>query len=162
MEIKVNNEIRIESKVPYCMVEYFSLKWEPNCHAQFNIIGYIESETICNMQMLYDSKILVLKEKEGKLQTIFYGIVSYAEQETTGKIKKISLEAKSGTCILDQKLMERSYQSVDKSYAEIAREAVKISGGKIICIEGNNKIIGKPFIHIKKQHGNFASVLLVI
>ena len=159
MEIKVNNEIRIESNVPYCMVEHFSLEWEPNCHAQFNIIGYIESETICNMQMLYGSKILVLKEKEGKLQTIFYGIVSYAVQETTGKIKKISLEAKSGTCILNQKLMERSYQSVDKTYAEVAREAVKINGGKIICIEGNNKIIGKPFIQYQETAWEFCKRL---
>jgi len=88
MEIKVNNEIRIESSVPYCMIENFTFEWEPNCHALFNIIGYVESGAICNMQMLYGSKILVLKEKEGKLQTIFYGIVSYAVQETTGKIKK--------------------------------------------------------------------------
>ena len=159
MEVKVNNEIRIVSNVPYCMVEHFSLKWEPNCHAQFNIIGYIESETICNMQMLYGSKILVLKEKGSKLQTIFYGIVSYAVQETRGKIKKIILEAKSGTCILDQKLMERSYQSVDKTYAEIAREAVKINGGKIICIEGNNKIIGKPFIQYQETAWEFCKRL---
>lgn len=159
MEIKVNNEIRIESSVPYCMIENFTFEWEPNCHALFNIIGYVESGAICNMQMLYGSKILVSKEENSKLQTIFYGIVSNAVEQVTGKIKKVRLKAQSGTCMLDQKLMERSYQLVDKTYAEVADEAVKISGGKTICIDGNNKIIGKPFIQYQETAWEFCKRL---
>ena len=94
MEIKVNNEIRIESSVPYCMIENFTFEWEPNCHALFNIIGYVESGAICNMQMPYGSKILVSKEENSKLQTIFYGIVSNAVRPA---LKKAGLLPVIGT-----------------------------------------------------------------
>ena len=55
--------------------------------------------------------------------------------------------------------MERSYQLVDKTYAEVADEAVKISGGKTICIDGNNKIIGKPFIQYQETAWEFCKRL---
>ena len=37
MEIAINKEIKMESVIPFNMVEKFELNWNINCHALFKI-----------------------------------------------------------------------------------------------------------------------------
>ena len=69
-----------------------------------------------------------------------------ATEESVGELKKIHIEAQSASCRLDQQAGKRSFQAVEKTYAEVAREVVEENDGQIICTEGDEKQIGKPMI----------------
>ena len=115
MEIAINKEIKMESVIPFNMVEKFELNWNINCHALFKINGYISPNTEHHLKTLYSSKIRVWRVNEDTVQTIFCGYVSKAVIENTGNAKKVSIEAQSGTCILDRKPVSQSFQSTENT-----------------------------------------------
>ncbi|MDE7477112.1 MAG: hypothetical protein K2M91_04030, partial [Lachnospiraceae bacterium] len=155
MEIGINQEIKLDSNIPFYMVEGFELNWKLNCHALFYIRGYISSNAEYKPETLYGSKIRVWTEKEDSSQIIFCGYVTQSVEENVGNMKKIYIEAQSGTCMLDQEPIARSFQSIEKTYAEIACEAVRDSSGKIICTEGHDRQIGKPLIQYRETTWEF-------
>lgn len=159
MEIAINKEIKMESVIPFNMVEKFELNWNINCHALFKINGYISPNAEHHLKTLYGSKIRVWRVNEDTVQIIFCGYVSKAVIENTGNTKKVSIEAQSGTCILDRKPVSQSFQSTENTYAEIAGESVRRSGGKIICTKGRDRQIGKPLIQYKETAWEFCKRL---
>ncbi len=91
MEIAINKEIKMESVIPFNMVEKFELNWNINCHALFKINGYISPNAEHHLKTLYGSKIRVWRVNEDTIQIIFCGYVSKAVIENTGNAKKYLL-----------------------------------------------------------------------
>lgn len=157
MELNINHELRIESKIPFQSVKDFSFEWKPNQHTTLEINGYIDQNITYGKESFYDSKIRIWKEQDK--ETIFCGYITNVSEEKTGSFIEVHIIAQSASCKLDQKTEKRSFQAVEKTYAQIVREAVQQDGGQIICTEGNNSPIGKPLIQYNETAWEFSKRL---
>ena len=157
MELNINHELRIESKIPFQSVKDFSFEWKPNQHTTLEINGYIDQNITYGKESFYDSKIRIWKEQDK--ETIFCGYITNVSEEKTGSFIEVHIIAQSTSCKLDQKTEKRSFQAVEKTYAQIARKAVEQGGGQIICTEGNNSPIGKPLIQYNETAWEFSKRL---
>ena len=157
MELNINHELRIESKIPFQSVKDFSFEWKPNQLTTLEINGYIDQNITYGKESFYDSKIRIWKEQDK--ETIFYGYITNISEEKTGSFIEVHIIAQSASCKLDQKTEKRSFQAVEKTYAQIARKAVEQGGGQIICTEGNNSPIGKPLIQYNETAWEFSKRL---
>ena len=144
MEIKINHELWMDSRVAFQSVAEFHFEWMPNQHAVLEVDGYTDRDILYGKETIYDSKIRIWKEQNN--ETLFYGYVVNVTEEVAGRLKHIQIKAESASCRLDQNPKSRSFQAVDQTYAETARKAVEDSGGQIICTEGNEMPIKKPVI----------------
>ena len=157
MELNINHELRIESKIPFQSVKDFSFEWKPNQHTTLEINGYIDQNITYGKESFYDSKIRIWKEQDK--ETIFCGYITNVSEEKTGSFIEVHIIAQSASCKLDQKTEKRSFQAVEKTYAQIVRKAVEQDGGQIICTEGNNSPIGKPLIQYNETAWEFSKRL---
>ena len=157
MELNINHELRIESKIPFQSVKDFSFEWKPNQHTTLEINGYIDQNITYGKESFYDSKIRIWKEQDK--ETIFCGYITNVSEEKTGSFIEVHIIAQSTSCKLDQKTEKRSFQAVEKTYAQIVRKAVEQDGGQIICTEGNNSPIGKPLIQYNETAWEFSKRL---
>lgn len=155
MEINVNHTIRIICEVPFYIIDNFSFYWDINCHAKLSVKGCINQSIQYMKEALYNSKICVRKDCDDRQQIIFYGYVSKVSEIVTGGLIKIFLEAVSGSYLLDQKLIKRSFRMVENTYADIINEAVQGGNGKVICTAGNEKQIQKPIIQYQETVWDF-------
>ncbi len=157
MRLYINDELRLDSKIPFISIEDFSFNWKLNQHTVLKLKGYIDQYFTNEKVSFYDSKIRIWKEKDN--ETIFYGYITNVSEEKTGSFIEVHIIAQSASCKLDQKTEKRSFQAVEKTYAQIAREAVEQGGGQIICTEGNNSPIGKPLIQYNETVWEFSKRL---
>ena len=61
MELNINDELRIESKIPFQSVKDFSFEWKPNQHTTLKINGYIDQNITYGKESFYNSKIRIWK-----------------------------------------------------------------------------------------------------
>ena len=67
MEIKLTENIKIEMNLPIKKVESFQYSWKPDCHAQLQLIGYIDVTIPWNPILCYDSYVK-LQESDKKIE----------------------------------------------------------------------------------------------
>ena len=157
MEMSINHELWIESKIPFQSIEDFHFEWKTNQHAVLEVNGYIDPDNSYGKNSLYGSMIRIWKEQGN--ETLFYGCMTKVSEEFVGGLKKIHIEAKSASYRLDQQTGKRSFQAVGNTYAEVAREVVEDNDGQIICTEGNEEQIGKPVIQYNETVWGFVKRL---
>lgn len=151
---EVTDQIMLESPLQLLEVEIFSLIWEINKHAVLMLEGYVNGqEQVAN---LHDGKVRLFV---GKDTTLFYGQLTKIRLDHIGRTVKIHLEAKSGSCKLDQIQESRSFQDVNENYAKVAQYVAECAGGRIICTEGKDRKIGKPFIQYGETSWEFCKRL---
>ena len=88
-----------------------------NQHTILEINGYIDQNITYGKESFYDSKIRIWKEQDK--ETIFYGYITNVSEEKTGNLIRVQLIAHSASCKLDQKTEKRSFQAVEKTYAQM-------------------------------------------
>ncbi len=153
MEIKIGNQIMLESILPILKVEEFKFVWEPNKHAFLNLEGYLNEYAENNLEKAYGSKIRLWFEEGGI--TLFHGYLINVKVNHEGKTSKVSLRAVSASFRVDGKPESESFQNPDMNYAEIARRTAERAGARVICTEGNGVSIGKPVIRYEETAWQF-------
>lgn len=159
MEISITSNLKVESVIHFEAVEYFQFTWMPNQHAELILRGYIDRTQKYEMTEAYNSKIKIWLEDEKGGQILFWGYLVKAEVENIGKVIKIQLNAKSGSCKLDQQAESQSFQNVEATYAEVIKQAVERVGGRTICESGVGNRIGKPLIQYEETIWEFGKRL---
>ena len=82
MRLYINDELRLDSKIPFISIEDFSFNWKLNQHTVLKLKGYIDQYFTNEKVSFYDSKIRIWKEKDN--ETIFYGYITNVSEEKTG------------------------------------------------------------------------------
>ena len=154
MEIKIGNQIMLESILPILKIEDFKFVWEPNKHAFLNLEGYLNEGAENNLEKAYGSKIRLWFEEGGI--TLFQGYLINVKVKHVGNTSKISLRAVSASLRMDGKPESESFQNPDMSYAEIACKTAERAEARVICTEGNGMPIGKPVIRYQETAWQFA------
>lgn len=155
----INDSLKIESEIPSFMVVNFGFEWEPNCHGILQINGYIDYNDECEIETLYGSKVKIIQLMRSEWRPIFNGYIINVTIKKVGNVMTIFLMARSTTCMLDIILEDKSFQKVEKTYAEVIREIVKNSGGQVVCIEGESEKIGHPLIQYHESVWDFCKRL---
>lgn len=155
MEIRITEKLKMESMLPLAVVESFRFDWRPNRHAVLELVGFINRGMEYKRSELYDSKVKVWLEKDGTEQILFYGCIGKIEEQIVGNTTKVCLKVESGSSGLDRELDKKSFQDIDKSYADVACEVAESSGGRVICTEGNEQTIERPFIQYEETAWGF-------
>lgn len=155
MEIRITENLKMDSLLPLSAVENFRFDWRPNWHAVLELIGFINREMEYKRLELYDSKVELWMEKDGMRQVLFHGCIGRIEEQIVGNTTKVCLEVESGSCGLDREPAKRSFQDVNKTYAEVAREAAESSSGRVICTVGKEQTIERPLIQYEETAWGF-------
>lgn len=157
MEINITSNIKIQSEIPFILVEKFQFVWMPNQHAELILSGYADSVQVYGMAKTYNSKVKIWLDKEN--QILFWGYLVKIEVENIGKTAKVRLTAKSGSYKLDLHAESRSYQNVEKTYADVIMQVTEHVGGRVICESGVGYKIGKPLIQYEETVWEFSKRL---
>lgn len=159
MENNITSNLKMECEIPFAAVEKFQFSWIPNQHSELTLSGYIDSAQRYEVMETYNSKIKIWLDKEEGIQTLFWGYLVKTEFENVGKVTKVRLKAKSGSYKLDQQAESQSFQNVEKTYAEVIKQATERAGGKTICESGVGQKIGKPLIQYEETVWEFSKRL---
>jgi len=151
---EVTDQIKLESPIPLLGVEGFDFTWEVNEHAFLAVEGYVNGRE--QATGLHGGKVRLLA---GENTTLFYGHLTKIRIDHVGGTAKIHLEAKSGSYKLDQALGSESFQDGDETYAKIVQAVAGRAGGRVICTEGKDREIGKPFIRYGETAWEFCGRL---
>lgn len=159
MKVNITDSLKIESEIPFAFVEEFHFEWEPNRHALFCLKGYMDFGARYEAKKAYGSKVKVWLEKGEKDQILFFGYLLRAEVFADGNTKQVQLQAVSGSCRLDQQEKSQSFQNVGESYAQIIKRVAENDVGKVICMAGTEKEIGRPIIRYEETAWEFGKRL---
>lgn len=159
MELKFAYNLKIEADIPLLNVEGLQLLWKPNEHAVLSLEGCINNKIPYQLENLYNSRLTLSLEQNEKAQTLFCGHIMKAEQRTASGIEMISLLVLSGSCLLDNKESCRSFQSIEKTYSETARQAVESIGGGMISTIGADRKLNRPVIQFEETTWQFVKRL---
>ncbi len=154
MEMTISHGLRMESALPLLSVEAFYYEWEPNRHAVLEMNGCITPEIPYGAAAVCGSRIRIWRE-EGN-ETLFHGYVVRILEERAGGTRRVHIEARSASCMLDRQPRRRSFQAVGSTYAQVVREAVGDENGKTVCTDGNDTPIGRPVIQYDETAWAFA------
>ncbi len=158
MNIRINQEISLETEIPFLSIQEFLMIWEINKHSEVNISGIIRSNT--NRLLNHDylqGEIKLILEGNGRSETskvLFCGVVEMFDWKYSHGVTHMTVNAKSASVRLDEKKICCTFQNPNKTYAEVARDISGLANGKVISTTGNEKI-EKPVICYKETIWEF-------
>ena len=156
MEIKLTENIKIEMNLPIKKVESFQYSWKPDCHAQLQLIGYIDVTIPWNPILCYDSYVKLWNVKGEKIQILFQGCITGMEINSAGGIDQVFLKVTSASSQLDRQNFSSSFQNPKMTYGEAVRQSVQNEGGQVIRNQESDKKIGYPVIRDEETAWQFA------
>lgn len=139
MRIQINQELSIDTNIPFQMIETFCLDWKINEHSWLQLTGILNPEK-SEYKPTDNEKIQIFYYDE----IIYTGFVKSEEHFFKG-VTVITIRAVSASIHLDSKKYYYVWQNVDKAYGSIVEELVMENGGDVISTV-SNKRINKPVI----------------
>ncbi|SET56962.1 hypothetical protein [Lacrimispora sphenoides] len=158
MNIRINQEISLETEIPFLSIQEFFMTWEINKHSEVNISGIIRSST--NRLLNHDYSqgeiklIMAGNEMEEASKVLFCGLVETFDWKYSHGVTHMMVKAISASVQLDEKKTSCTFQNSNKTYAEVARDMSNLVNGKVISTTGNEKI-EKPVICYKETIWEF-------
>lgn len=112
-----------------------------NTHGWARVVGEADEHALEHLTGSVAGRelnILVMNDS-GVERSILAGIIHEAELVSMGGWNGLRLDLVSGTSLLDQKKLSRSFQAVGNTYSQIAEQVVAAySGGAAICSVGED------------------------
>lgn len=136
MDIRINQELTLETDIPFQSVYEFRMTWEINEHAEMKIKGILESGENETSHKNTQGIVKLLLKKEGEHEmsrVLFCGPITYTDLKQNHGITYIELKAQSPSVKLDYKKLCCSYQKQSQTYAEVMKDIIRIENGSIIC-----------------------------
>ncbi len=156
--MNINQQLSLETKLPFLTVLDFRMEWEINRHARFQITGIAKNHSSDAEGSLKGGPIglkLMLSETG---EILFDGPVEKLEVIRESKAASIRAEARSASVMLDITPLKRVFQNPSQTYSGIAAAVAGEAGGKIICTTGN-MAVGRPFICYQETAWQFTKRL---
>lgn len=157
MEIHLNDSLVVETEVPLLEIYEFYFVWRINCHGVLKISGLLNPNISCQAEKFYDSRVNIKGENGGS--TIFCGCLTAVEISAVGNVRTADMEVTTGSCKLDRKKGNRSFQDIESTYADTVRSLVETVGGKVICTAGKEVCLDRPVIKYQETDWEFAKRL---
>ena len=147
MNIQINQELSVETDIPFKTIHTFYMRWEINDHAELQMSGILNADIAAKS---VSDKIVKLTLNE---EILFSGII-VEEKRTYSGLTMVTIKAVSASIQLDLKKQSQAYQDVEQIYSQIARERIEAFDGNMLCTVGKQKI-GKPVICYQETDWEF-------
>lgn len=139
MKLQINQELSVETEIPFQTIFNFHLTWEVNDHARLYLTGILEPSAESD-EVDYKKTIKILLNEE----TLFWGTLMEQQCSWSG-ITTATIVAVSPSIQLDVIKHSTAYQDTSQCYSEIAKKRTRESGGNMLCMV-EKRCIEKPII----------------
>lgn len=148
--------IRVESSFPLRKPEYIYIKTELNHHGSCKVQAVIDediyNENLDMILKIEDFKIIY--EPDQKEYILFTGYLEEINVFVEAGLYKITITGVSHSKKTDQIQENHSYQDSSMTYNGLLNKVMG-SEGNCILSEGNNRVIGEPFIQFQSTKWGF-------
>lgn len=133
-----------------------------DCHGTMTVKGYINSEMEEEyMQMLLEEVWATIKvsDDNGKIGTLFSGVVTEGYIEVENTVKILSITIKTGSFLMDLAGHTRTFQNKETSYEtvlSVLMNSKSYSNGGVIIENGKGKSIGRFLCQYQETDWQFA------
>jgi len=159
MKINMADDLRLSIEIPMQNCESFEISWKPQEHAHLKLEGYVEADTMWNLNRFYDSRIKIWMEHDAGEQVLFHGRLENVVKTVEAGMERVCVTGVSASILLDRKKRSRSFQDVKKSFYEVIGQASRTDGGQVICTADKAKTIDKPVIQYEETDWEFCKRL---
>ncbi|MBP2021900.1 hypothetical protein J2Z44_001696 [Clostridium punense] len=121
------HNIRVKSPYNIKIIEDIKIECRLNNHGKLYLKAIIDEKEEFNhaVQATLNDEIHLYEKNGQEEKTIFKGLVASAKVKKESNVYHLEIEGISGSFKLDTKQKSRSFQDINKKYAEIAKEVVK-------------------------------------
>lgn len=157
--MKINQEISMETQIPFLSVQDFTVLWQINEHAGLKLSGMLNPNQEINQKAEAfegtDIKISLTEEFDHCGDAVlFHGQVQKTDIKEESGIRICYVEAVSASIKLDQQRKDESFQNPSLTGSQIAKEIVTDAGGSIICTAETKEMEG-PVIRYQETEWEF-------
>lgn len=157
MELRVNQEIKIETDIPLTSVADFRIRWEVNRHASLRLQGDLSYEEAlkCQNDDFSNRKVAVKYDHNNREYILFHGYIKELELLFEGQTATLQLECISASWKLDIMKKSRSFQNEDITYAALAKQIAADAKADTIAICGKDQTISGALIQCQETDWEF-------
>jgi hypothetical protein len=154
---KTHHNLKIKSEIGLKKIWDIQMSIKKNEHGRLEVVGIPDKEIqeYLNTPLIDKDFILLTKDEQDKEEIVFSGIIEKIEQQKEKGIDKVKLQVVTKSIILDRQEKSRSFQNINQTYEEIAKEILKEYSGAVIATVGEKVPIGKPLIQYKETDWEF-------
>jgi len=151
---------------PFDFISY--LDWKCVCkfneHGTLRVRGLISHE---NMQVYYQEVVKIqetwicakaLTETDEEID-LFRGVLTGLDFQTENELCTLTIEAKTGSYLLDQAHHMRSYQSDTLTYSDVLTACLESENGKFIMFDRQDELVDGLLIQYKETDWTFSKRL---
>lgn len=150
--MEINQEISLETELPFQSVQDFTMNWEINEHAWLELNGILRQDhwdKVCGRDYVGTEIAVFLADsiEQSTGGALFRGIIRDVKLLWGHGVGMARIAASSASIKLDEEEQRlcRSFQNPSLSYADAAKLIAETGGGKLICTV-EKKEIERPFI----------------
>lgn len=154
----INQNLAMESSIPFLIISNYQIIWEINAHARMVMTGNInpnEAENLCRQYMGTEIEFYFLTDSGERDKTIFKGFISSVKFESGYGSCQAVIEGMSASAKLDYAIASCSFQNVSMTYGDLIKKTVSEAGGAVICTAGNEQI-KRPILRYRETTWEFA------
>lgn len=157
--MKINQEISMETQIPFLSVQDFTVLWQINEHAGLKLSGMLNpNQEINEHAEAFEGtniKISLTEKFDNRGEAVlFHGQVQKTDIKEESGIRICYVEAVSASIKLDQQRKDESFQNPSLTGSQIAKEIVTDAGGSMICT-AETKELGGPVIRYQETEWEF-------
>ncbi|ANY65222.1 hypothetical protein BBD42_01050 [Paenibacillus sp. BIHB 4019] len=147
------DRLRVEGPCKLKHITDVAMSWKPGEHGTLRISGIVEEElrTNATLEAVWQDKIALYDEEEGKRKPLFKGVVTFVQTVHRNGVYTVEIEAVSGSIYSDLKKRKRSFQDTSQTYGAIMTTVLRAySGGDVLLQQGEKEKPTEPIIQYEE------------
>ena len=147
------DRLRVEGSCKLKHITDVAMSWKPGEHGKLRISGIVEEElrTNATLEAVWQDKITLYDEEEGKRKPLFKGVVTSVQTSHRNGVYTVEIEAVSGSIYSDLKKRKRSFQDTSQTYGAIMTTVLRAyAGGDVLLQQGEKEKPSEPIIQYEE------------
>ena len=147
------DRLRVEGPCKLKHITDVAMSWKPGEHGMLRISGMVEEElrTNATLEAVWQDKIALYDEEEGKRKPLFKGVVTSVQTVHRNGVYTVEIEAVSGSIYSDLKKRRRSFQDTSQTYEKIITTVLRAyPGGDVLLQKGEKEKPSEPVIQYEE------------
>ncbi|WP_338555023.1 contractile injection system protein, VgrG/Pvc8 family [Paenibacillus sp. KS-LC4] len=147
------DRLRVEGPCKLKHMTDVAMSWKPGEHGTLRISGIVEEElrTNATLEAVWQDKIALYDEEEGKRKPLFKGVVTSVQTVHHNGVYTVEIEAVSGSIYSDLKKRKRSFQDTSQTYGAIMTTVLRAyPGGDVLLQQGEKEKPSEPVLQYEE------------
>lgn len=153
--MKINQEISLESDMPFQVVWQMTMHWEVDLHAVLSVRGLLKNDRESQIWK-HDYRGTKIKIWLNDKDILFWGIIQAVDLKRNHGIIECFIKSVSASALFDQEneKIYRAFQNPNQRYSYIVKTIAEEQSGNVICTVGDEEI-KRPLIAYEETRWEF-------